>query len=47
MTGQRDSHTQVHDEKASEMLGDRIRLMFISCSSHRSHPNTAFSLVSL
>jgi hypothetical protein len=28
MTGQRDPHTQVHDEKPAGMLGDRLRLMF-------------------
>ena len=28
MTGQRDPHTQVHDEKPAGMLGDRLQLMF-------------------
>src|SRR5262249_36397222 len=28
MTGQRDPHTQVHDEKPAGMVGDRLRLMF-------------------
>jgi hypothetical protein len=28
MTGQRDPHTQVHDENPAGMLGDRLRLMF-------------------
>jgi hypothetical protein len=28
MTGQRDRHTRVHDEKAAGMLVDRLRLMF-------------------
>ncbi len=28
MTGQRDPHTQAHDEKPAEMLGSRLRLMF-------------------
>lgn len=28
MTGERDPHTQVHDEEPAGMLGDRLRLMF-------------------
>jgi hypothetical protein len=28
VTGQRDPHTRVHDEKAAGVLGDRLQLMF-------------------